>query len=104
MALPSIGIEAAFEIHLPQFVGRGAFKALEGGMLGRLLWSDQVVAMQNAGDGAWRRDLRTTLVLEHSPQFASAPARPLLTQCDHALFDCAWRLSWRNTRPTRTIG
>jgi len=50
MAALTISGEMAFEIHLPQFVGLGAFEARERGVLLRLRVIDQRVPVQDAGN------------------------------------------------------
>src|SRR4051812_44496223 len=86
MAVALIGFEVALEVHLPEFVGLRTFKALAGSMLGGFLGRDQLMAMQNAGDGAGRRDIFNALVAQYLPQRAAAPLWAFAAQGHHERF------------------
>ena len=77
--------EMAFEIHLPQGIGRGVFEALPGlggGSGGR----EAPVSAQNGGNGARRRDRRIAQRLQAGVQLPAAPRRMRRAEVQNRVF------------------
>ena len=96
------GGEVALEVHLPEFVGRRAFKALKGARRRRRP-VEQTAAAQDAGDSA-RRQLWAALDNQPSRQLASAPrTEHRAAHFDHRLLDLRRGALGRASRPARAI-
>src|ERR1700688_709607 len=79
--------EVALEVHLPEFVRRRAFEALQRALSKRGGTVEQPRAAQDAGHGA-RRQRWAPLACEQPRKLASAPrVARLVAQPDHRLFD-----------------
>jgi hypothetical protein len=80
----------AFEIHLPELVGRLSFESAHRGPV-TIPLADQTVSQQNP----MHRDARypDLLPLQQPHQFGCPPIRVALPACDHALFNLYGRLS-----------
>ena len=96
------GGEVALVIHLPQFIGRRAFKALKGARRRRRP-VEQTATAQDAGDSA-RRQLWAALDKQPSRQLASAPrTEHRAAHFDHPLLDLRRRALGRASRQARAI-
>ena len=94
--------EVPLEVHLPEFVGCRALKALKG-VRRRRSPVEQTAAAQDAGDSA-RRQLWAALDNQPSRQLASAPtAEHRAAHFDHPLFDLRRRALGRASRLARAI-
>src|SRR5579864_7028629 len=79
--------EVALEVHLPEFVRRRAFEALQRALSRRGSTVEQPRAAQDTGHGA-RRQRWAPLACEQPRKLASAPrVARLVAQPDHRLFD-----------------
>ena len=86
MAATSAAGPAGFEVHLPQGVGVGVLKALEGARLaGALRGIQGVVPPQDRGQGRGRRQRLDALTGQQHPQLAGAPGGMLGAQGQHGL-------------------
>src|SRR5271168_1517017 len=94
--------EVALEVHLPQFVGCWALKALKGARRRRSL-VEQTVAAQDAGDST-RRQLWAAFYNQPSRQLASAPrTEHRAAHFDHPLLDLRRGALGRASRLARAI-
>src|SRR5262249_10483049 len=96
--------EVAFEIHLPQLVGRSAFETLVWtGMLVRMLF-ELAMATQDLGDRARRRYLHLTALLHDPFDLAATPSVvALLANTQHLCFDVLRRARRAGQRSARAI-
>src|SRR6187402_355323 len=102
-AHPGLSAKVAFKIHLPQFIGLGAFEALKGSPRRAGFRADQLGPAQDLGAGAGRGHRRVLQFLQSAPQLAPAPGRMLLAQLNHRLRGLVRALLRRSLRPARPV-
>src|SRR5713101_623700 len=81
----------SLEVHLPQFVGLAAFKALPS-WRAPILLAHQIVAEQNAVNGIARQG--HSCARQQHLQFARAPVRIAQSHLHYLLFQLAGRSAW----------
>jgi len=103
MAPPRGQREVADKIHLPKIVGVGMLEPHECRVPDRLAGVQQLVAAEDAGDGAGRRNLRHAQRPEPVVNLAAAPRRVLAAEIADALLQVRAGARWRLLRTPRLV-
>ena len=100
VAAPGVHGEVTLVVHLPQVVGIRVFKALPVPVRS-LHRVDEIVPMEDVGDGAGAGNHRVTGVQQCVVELATAPRRVALAQFYHDRLHRRRRAPRRVVRPTR---
>jgi hypothetical protein len=102
MALTYNGSDRSLEVHLPQAVGRGMFKALPVFAASRSIWINETVAVQYRCYGATSWHRYCSQILQAPPDLASSPTS-CLSQRDDLLFCNSTNPAGYSLRPPAAI-